>query len=465
MGAIAMLTLNFQLMDAFTTAIVVPIALIPVWWSAPRKYVGAGGLFALGGLAVAAGVWLTAVSSATHAISPVVLRANLLLVIGGFCGIGLLLWARTVLPLRTVALSAAAGLVLRVGLEPINPANPWKYNFSYAVTVLALGLVVRRRPRPVEIVLLLGLAGMCMVNDSRSAFATLVLAALLVAYQLRPATMGRRASAFATIALFAGIAACVYSVGTTLILEGYLGEATQERSQAQVQASGSILLGGRPEWGASTALFESRPMGFGVGVVANLDDILVAKSGMAELNYDPNNGYVENYMFGSEIKLHAVIADLWSNFGFAGIVLGAWILVLAIWSIASAAARRVASGLVIYLTCVMLWNFAFGPIYSSMPIIVLALGMLLLPRQGVDAGVATLDPPSRPAVEPAPATSQDRHGRHDRHGHRTRPGTHAHPADPALPHRPADPALPHRPTSASRPGAPRDPATTSEGRS
>jgi hypothetical protein len=142
-------------------------------------------------------------------------------------------------------------------------------------------------------------------------------------------------------------------------------------------------------------------MGYGVGVQANLDDILVAKSGMAALNYDPDNGYVENYMFGSEIKLHAVIADLWSNFGIPGVALGAWILGLSVWSIASAAARRVASGLAIYLTCVMLWNFAFGPIYSSMPIIVLALGMLLLPRPGVDAGEATLDD-TRPAAVPDP---------------------------------------------------------------
>ncbi|TQL01429.1 O-antigen ligase family protein [Cellulomonas sp. SLBN-39] len=394
-GAVAALTLEMPLVDAFTTAVIVPLALTPVWWSATRRFVGARTLLALTGLALVTGLWLSASTSATHTVDPTLLRAHVLLMLGGVAGIGLLLWARTVVPVRVVALSAAAGLVMRLALEPINPANPWKYNFSYALTVLALALVVRRRPRPAEIALLLVIAAVSMLNDSRSAFATLVLAALLVLWQLRPRTLGRRASAITTLAFFGAVTACVYSVGTNLILEGYLGEETQQRSIAQVEASGSLLLGGRPEWGASVALFTEQPAGYGIGVVANLDDILVAKSGMAALNYDPNNGYVENYMFGGEIKLHSVLADLWSRHGPVGLVLAGWMLGLAVWSLASAVARRVATGLVIYLTCLMLWNFAFGPIYSAMPILVLAFGMLLLPRRGVDAGHATLD--ERPA--------------------------------------------------------------------
>lgn len=398
-GAVFLLTLDLQIIDAVTTGIVVPLVLLPVWWSATRRFVGARVLLGLAGVALLSGLWLAAVASSTHVVSGLVLRSTLLLVLGGFCGIGLLLWARTVLPLRVVALSAAAGIVARLAVEPPNPVNPWKHGISYALIVLSLALVVRARPRPIEIVILLGLAAVSALNDSRSAFATLLLTALLVLWQLRPTVMKRRTSAIASIALLAGIAACVYSIGTTLILEGYFGETTQARSQEQVQASGSIVLGGRPEWGASTALFMSRPMGFGTGVQANLQDILVAKSGMAELNYDPNNGYVENYMFGSEIKLHAVVADLWSNFGIPGLVLAGAVLWVAVWSLATAIARRTASGLVVYLTCVLLWNFAFGPIYSSMPVLVLALGLLLLPRTQATArsDAAGLGAPSAPA--------------------------------------------------------------------
>ena len=400
-GGVAAITLAFPVKDAITSATVVSLALAPVWWKATKQFVGARVIIGLSALALASGLWLSAVASSDHAVNPLVVRSTTLLMIGGVCSIGLLLWARTVLPLRMVGLAAAAGIIARLlVVEPPNPVNPWKHGISYALIVLLLSLVMRNRPRPVEIVLLLGLAGASALNDSRSAFATLLLTALLVAWQLRPTTMGRRTSALATIALFAGVAACVYSVGTTLILEGYLGESTQARSEAQVEASGSILLGGRPEWGASIALSQDRPLGFGVGVIANLDDILVAKSGMAALNYDPNNGYVEHYMFGTEIKLHALVADFWANFGIPGLVLAFAMLGITIWSLATLVARRSAPALVFYLTCAFLWNFAFGPILSSMPVLVLGLGLLLVRREPAET------PPESPAPRAGQATPQ-----------------------------------------------------------
>lgn len=395
-AAVGLLTFNYPLVDAFTTAIVVPLVLVPVWWSATRRFVGARALLALAAVAVVSGVWLAAWASTTHEVNPSTFRAALLLLVGGFAGIGMLLWARTVLPLRTVALAAAGGIVARLALVPPNPVNPWKHGISYAVVVLVLALLVRRRPGVLEVGVLLVLAVVSALNDSRSAFATLLLTALLVAWQLRPTTWGRRGSAIATICLFAGVAACVYQAGQALILEGALGQATAERSRAQIEASGSLILGGRPEWGASTALVAHRPTGFGLGVVANLQDILVAKAGMARLQYDPNNGYVENYMFGREIKLHALVADLWSQLGIPGALLAAVLLVVTVWSLASLVARRRAPGLTIYLTCLLLWNFAFGPVLSSMPSLVLGLGLLLMPRAA---------PGSAPAAEPPTLTS------------------------------------------------------------
>jgi hypothetical protein len=51
--------------------------------------------------------------------------------------------------------------------------------------------------------------------------------------------------------------------------------------------------------------------------------------------------------------------------------------------VATAIARRQASGVVLYLATLTLWNMLFGPIVTSMPSLVLALGLVLLRREDV----------------------------------------------------------------------------------
>ncbi len=396
LGGVFALTLDYTLVQGITTGTFAALVLLPLWWPAMRHFVGARVLVTLAVVSVASGLWLAAYATATHEVSPLFLRATSLTVLGGFCAVGMLLWARTLVPLRTVALVAGIGLVARLALFPPNPVNPWKHGLSYAFAVLALGLLARQRPRVAEVLVLLALAGVSAVSDSRSAMATLLLAAVLVAWQLRPTTLGRRASGAATIAVLGAVATCVYLAGTALIVEGFLGEETQQRSIEQIDASGSILLGGRPEWGASVALFRHQPWGFGTGVEATLEDISVAKSGMSGLGYDPNNGYVENYMFGDEIKLHAVVGDFWSNFGLPGLAFALVLTGVVVWSVATAIARRQASGVVLYLATLTLWNMLFGPIVTSMPSLVLALGLVLLRREHVP-----LEPGTARDVRPA----------------------------------------------------------------
>jgi hypothetical protein len=49
-------------------------------------------------------------------------------------------------------------------------------------------------------------------------------------------------------------------------------------------------------------------------------------------------------------------------------------------SLTSAMADRRAVTLVVFLALNTLWDMAFGPIYSSLPYLAPALGLLLLPR-------------------------------------------------------------------------------------
>ena len=93
---------------------------------------------------------------------------------------------------------------------------------------------------------------------------------------------------------------------------GTLGEDAQNRTIAQSSSSAGLLLSARPELGASWALFRNRPWGYGAGVKPRFEDLWVAKQGMAALGYDPENGYVENFMFGGRIELHSGLMDMWA---------------------------------------------------------------------------------------------------------------------------------------------------------
>lgn len=152
---------------------------------------------------------------------------------------------------------------------------------------------------------------------------------------------------------------------------------------------------------ATWALMQHRPAGFGSGALASAEDVLVAKSGMWQINYQPNNGYVENYMFGDGIKLHSVVGDMWAYYGLAGLVLAALITVLLAHALLARLATATAPALTIFLVCTALWNIPFGPLWGTTPILALALGLTLLPRPQVSSPQASspLASPSRPTPE------------------------------------------------------------------
>lgn len=213
----------------------------------------------------------------------------------------------------------------------------------------------------------------------------LAMTAMLVLWQMRPTTATRRASALRTLLSIGALASVVYTVAQAVILGGLLGERTQERTQAQIDTSGTLILGGRPEAGATFGLLSDQPLGYGSGLVPNLDDILVAKTGMSAIGYDPNNGYVENYMFGSTYEVHSMIGDLWILFGLAGAALALAWFISTFQILSSGLAHRTANVLVIWLAVRMLWNLLFSPVHSSIPLILIFLAVGLVARTAEDA--------------------------------------------------------------------------------
>ncbi|MDQ3900828.1 MAG: hypothetical protein M3319_10445 [Actinomycetota bacterium] len=360
---------------------VLAFVLIPVWLPAVGRYWGMRRLMGIGVCCVISGFWLTELASTDHETSPSQGISTSLLLLGALCGTGVILWARQFLPDATVALWFGIGLLASVALRPqLLAENPWKFALAVPVTVIVLAVAGRHRHRSAEFGALAALAGISAFNDSRSFTAILLLTGVLILWAARPARMTKHRASTLSVLTMAALGAAVYNVGTTAALEGYLGAEAQQRSVEQVETAGSLILGGRPELGATADLFVHRPWGFGAGTSASPAEVLKAKSGMAALGYDPNNDYVEKYMFGSGIELHSIIGDLWAWFGLPGAVLAAWGAWTTLRNLLTRVARREASALVIFLAVNALWVLLFGPFYSDWPALSLAVGLLGVPR-------------------------------------------------------------------------------------
>lgn len=399
--ALVVIGMRIDLPGDLTAGTLLSIAMTPLWWSALKRYSGARALLAFGAVALVSGVWLTELTRSTSPVSSSLMIGISVLVAGALCGVGVVLWSRQFLTDGQVALAYGAGMLF--GVSPSSALfaeNPWKFGFAVPSAIILLALAQTIGRRVVEAVIVLALTVASAFTDARSSFAILMLTALLVFWQMRPRRASRRASALRVVAALAALSVIVYTFGQSLILEGLLGEETRQRSLEQIGASGSLLLGGRPELAATLALLQGQPWGYGSGAIPTLEDVTIAKTGMAAIGYEPDNGYVENYMFGGRFELHSLFGDFWAAFGIPGIFLVAVVAVLLVRGLSVRVSQNVASAVLIYVIVRTLWNVLFGPVYSSMPLFVLAVGLAMLPatgpRRGKDAGRMPRTVRSRP---------------------------------------------------------------------
>ncbi|WP_406023638.1 hypothetical protein OH802_28075 [Nocardioides sp. NBC_00850] len=408
-GAAAFLAgTDFDLVRGLTVGGLIGAALAPVWIREASRYRGAalGGVLLLACLfsALALATW----RSATHPPTEAGVLFELLPVVSAAMCVGALLWAQQVLSPGVVVCLYAVGSFLTVTLRPQFAEEPWRFGFSIPATMLLLGAcqLIKRRPRKqllAELVVIGALSVVGALSGARSMSAFLLMTAVLLVWQHRPRTAKRTTSALLSLVLVGALGLGIYKSLEEAALDGYLGASAQERTVEQTRAAGSLILGGRPEIGATVALMLHEPLGYGAGVMATPTDMQAAKQGMSVLGYDPDNGYVEHYMFGTRIEVHSLIGDLWIWFGLAGLVLSGWLLWLATIYLGRSMANRTGTALGIFLALQLGWNLFFGPIISSLPPLALALGVFLLQRK---EAAAEPSPPKR--VPPAPRRHQGR---------------------------------------------------------
>lgn len=103
----------------------------------------------------------------------------------------------------------------------------------------------------------------------------------------------------------------------------------------------------------------------------------IAKAGMAAIGYDPNNGYVDVYMFGYGFEVHSLLGDLWLLFGPLGAVLALTIVGYALFGLGTALSNGTAATVVVFLALRLSWDLAFSPFASAMVYLPLALAVTL----------------------------------------------------------------------------------------
>lgn len=362
-------------------ALVVSAALAPVWITALPRYRYAPVLLGLAGGALVYGLLLADWSSVDHAIDGGIAAETSFRFLGAFGTVGLILWARTFLTIGWIGLCYGLGALLTGLVQSPGSPNPWKFELAFGATIIVLALVTSQRRTTVYVAAMLALGLVSVLLDYRSWFAFCAVAAALVLWQARPrAAISKPASRVLTLLFLAALGVGGYAAASFAIVEGYLGDELQARSVEQIQTSGSLIAGGRPEWTVTWVLMQDNPMGFGVGVVPNSADILAGGEGFATVDVPFQSGYVE-FLFGGRFKLHSVFADFWSNFGVVGIVLGMTITGVMLAALSWSLTRRCATPLGVFLVIANLWNLAFQPIYSSLPSLGLMLGVVLLERR------------------------------------------------------------------------------------
>ena len=391
--------MRFPLPYGLTAGYVAVAFLAPVWISALRGNRSLCSVAAVGLGAVGMGLLLLATTGPERTVHPkdgVVAALSLIGIVASICFIS---WSRTFLSTNQIALVYGCGMLVGLLHETTQFAvNPWKYGFQVPLTLIALALAARSGNRRIELALVVVLAVTSGASDSRSVFAVLGVVAVLLLWQsARRRTTGRTSTLLVIVAL--AVFCWVGYVGAErFILAGGLGGQTQARSVEQVDASGSLLLGGRPELAATRALFEHGIWGFGGGVGPSRSDVDAAKAGMRQVGYQPDNNYVAHYMFGGRVELHSLVGDLWAIYGLVGLLLAAIVAGVVVSRLARGISRGTSTALTLYLQLIILWDLAFAPLYSATPLLILALGLFLREPAG--------ERHERDAVETAAPLSQ-----------------------------------------------------------
>lgn len=277
-------------------------------------------------------------------------------------------WALTVLGLNKFLILWAAGLIVSAPLLSAGFAeNPWKYGLALPVSVIVLGLV-SRGGIGLNVFALVALVLLSTAFSYRSWIQVLVTSAIVIyvlTHARETAHRRRRSRLLVGAALGAGVLAFGWAL-STLATSGFLGEAVQRRTIEQEEASGNLLLGGRPEWGAAWSTAEKNPFGIGMGVAPSSADWSTAVRAMPfSHNSLQDSSTVSGYFRSGEVSFHSVLWTFWGTYGVIGFLLVAVFLILISRALLSLDALRLSTGHMAAVAVLLIgtgWDLLFSPL-------------------------------------------------------------------------------------------------------
>jgi hypothetical protein len=277
-------------------------------------------------------------------------------------------WCITKLGLQRFMLLSFAGL-LAAALLSYDPTNPWKYGLALPVSMLVTLLVARNRLLLVLVVAPL-LAAVSIAADFRSWIAILGMATALVVFARNSWTppSASKVASYGLVALAGGV-----MVGALVVqasAAGMLGDELERRTTSQLKAAnGNLILGGRPEWGAATALWRETPLGIGLGVTPSSDDYWLAirhmplrSEGLQELSV-----VAKSFQQGV-VSFHSTFLTFWAVYGVAGVIFSVLALVYlahAMMVTAVSLRRPNLRAAVALLMLSSIWDILFSPTIAA----------------------------------------------------------------------------------------------------
>ncbi|MBD7917216.1 hypothetical protein H9657_02855 [Cellulomonas sp. Sa3CUA2] len=246
------------------------------------------------------------------------------------------------------------------GFGPVNIqsgfAELWKYGLAYPMAILATALACRSRRRLVlapAVLVFLGCVG--LILDYRSfGVVCLVSAAGTLANSMSPKAAVR-------LVVVGALAACLAIVVPAMIAAGIFGDAVRERTLAQGNISGPMLLAGRTEPPLSLAAISERPV-IGWGDAQQIGNNTVSRGAALawSLGMQDPKAYLPFWIRnGGAISLHSVLFGSWVEGGVLAAALP--IALLCLFATALVRARGRWGAVVMLVASSGIWNVIFSP--------------------------------------------------------------------------------------------------------